>query len=277
MDEPKKYAIRDLTLPGLEVWLTVGLKEVIGYLHLTPAGRSVYRVGTIKRSVDLPKFTKPTSWRPKDERRWPCPLPEPIISQKPVDWGVDGKIAKESPEGPEPTVGWPYPGLRLGRAGEIPKSVKECEARILRALRAEAVYGRERPRRSAYWPKDLMIASKLIEKGLYSASTGRSGALRDADYADFHIDKTDLRPLPARWEPTPRDVSDYEWHPGGPLSWPTRAGLDVLVPRAALPAFAFWQIAQELRTSEDDAKRLYQHECEEAFRRAQNVRAYQPT
>ncbi len=273
-----RYRIADLTLPGLPVWLTVCGQEMRGLLRLTPSGKRIFRVYTDGRhTIDLPKHAYPDLWRPIGA--WPEALPAAAVLTADVDWH-SALPPTRTPEPPEPTHGWPYPDIRLGSAGAPPSCTRECEARILRALRTFEVFNPADTLEwhECAWPKDLMISARVVDREVQSAArraklkgarTFSVPGLRSDDYAYFHLDHTratDARPLPARWLPSPRDVSDYEWK-GGPLRWASD-GVALFELRAAMPQFAFWQIAEALGRDEASIRLLYQEGCELAFERA---------
>lgn len=265
-----RYPISALEIEGLPVWFTLGDQEIMGFVKFTRSGRPVYRVGTARKSDDLPRFAKPALWRPVNPDAWPETLPEPATVQQPVEW-VETKTKPESQ--PEPSVRdmdrWPYPHVTLGRADEKPKTVEEAEARILRALRTvDAIY-RDRPDVSpAAWPRDLMVSAAVLKKMLSSSRTGKLPWLRDEDYRDVYVDMSDLSPRPARWMPTRRDLSDLD---AGCLDWMrdlSRKMQSLLRWRAAIPRYSFTQIAEMTSRQEDDVRKEYAIACARLFRKA---------
>jgi hypothetical protein len=99
----------------------------------------------------------------------------------------------------------------------------------------------------------------VIRKMLARSRTGRLGNWRPEDEADYHIDSSELEARPARFTPTPRDVSDYEakthrtWLA---LMWKRDQSIFHL--RAHLPPFPWWAIADEQRVDEGKVKQRYQ-------------------
>ena len=267
-----RYRIENLTIPGVDVWYSMAGKEVRGYLHLTASGRPRYRIYVTeygkRRSQDLPKHAKPDLWRPAG--KWPERLPPEAIVTGPVDWkSPDPEKRRVEPS--EPVVGWPYPNVRLGRAGTLPQSVQECEARILRAIRTSRVQERESGQRGggSVWPKDLLIEAALVEKALRSSRTRKLAGFRPEDYEHFFIDESELEARPAQWKPDPRDVSDYEWRNDGPLWWPPSWAMTFFRYRAAMPIWTFGQIADKEDMTERDVIDLYVEACRVAFDRSQ--------
>lgn len=267
-----RYNIKSLSIPGLDVWFSVAGKEVRGYLFLTPSGRPRYRVYVTeygrRHSQDLPRHAWPDLWRPAVP--WPEPLPMEATVMRPVAWQSKPPPLR-TVEPSEPVVGWPYPNLRLGRAGTPPKTIQECEARILRAIRTSRVQERDDDNRgpSALWPKDLVIAAAIVEKSMRASKTRKLPGFRPEDYEQFYIDESDLEARPARWDPLPRDVSDYEWRPRGPLYWPPDWSWSLFARRADMPVWTFGQIADKDDMGESETIELYADACQTAFERSQ--------
>lgn len=267
--EAHRYPISTLDYEGVPVWFTVGDRELLGFIKFTRSGRPIYRIGTARKSEDLPNHARPALWRPVDPKAWPDQLPEPATVQPDVAWGRQSPIPNE----PDPTVRdmdrWPYPHVELGRAGELPKSVEEAEARVLRALRCVDVLYRDPPERSeTAWPHDLMVSAALLKKLLSSSRTGKLPWLRDDDYRDVHIDLSDLSQRPARWVPTRRDLSDVE---AGVLSWLgvlTNKERRLFKWRSDLPQWSFPQIAELTKRDVDEVQSAYKAACERLFKEA---------
>jgi hypothetical protein len=268
----ERYGIGTLDLPGLDVWFSIAGSEVRGYLFLTPSGRPRYRIYVTengrRHTQDLPRSATPDLWRPAVA--WPEPLPAPAVLTKPVAW-QSPPVPQRTAEPPEPVAGWPYPNLRLGRAGTPPKTVQEAEARILRAIRTRWVQERDTDLRgpTALWPKDLMVAAAVVEKNMRASPTRKLAGFRPEDYEQVFVDESDLRARPARWVPEPRDVSDYEWRPNGPLYWPVPWSKHLFSRRSAMPVWTFGQIADDEGLSESEVIEIYAEACQTAFERAQ--------
>ncbi len=267
-----RYPISTLDLEGIPVWFTVGDRELLGFIKFTRSGRPVYRVGTFRKSDDLPSHARPALWRPVDPNVWPEPLPEPATVQIAVEWGKPIPPPRHSEPSVRDMDRWPYPHIDLGRAGSVPKSVEEAEARTLRALRCVDVIYRDEPERSeTAWPRDLMVSAAMLKKLLSSSRTGKLPWLRDEDYRDVHVDVSDLSPRPARWVPTRRDLSDVE---AGCLAWMnalSKKDRRLFRWRSDLPQWSFQQIAEMTRQDEDDVFKAYKAACERLF--AESLRA----
>lgn len=272
MMQTDRYPISTLDLEGIPVWFTVGDRELLGFIKFTRSGRPVYRVGTFRKSDDLPSHARPALWRPVDPNVWPEPLPEPATVQIAVEWGKPIPPPRHSEPSVRDMDRWPYPHIDLGRAGSVPKSVEEAEARTLRALRCVDVIYRDEPERSeTAWPRDLMVSAAMLKKLLSSSRTGKLPWLRDEDYRDVHVDVSDLSPRPARWVPTRRDLSDVE---AGCLAWMnalSKKDRRLFRWRSDLPQWSFQQIAEMTRQDEDDVFKAYKAACVRLF--AESLRA----
>lgn len=265
------YAIDALRVPGVPVVFLVGDQEAIGFLRYTATGRPVYRLGTLQKSVDLPKHARPSLWRPAGA--WPEPLPEPAIETKPVKWAQNGPTSSP-PERSVAADHWPFPDVRLGKAGTAPVDTREAMARVLRAIRTFDVRFRDRPPPpSILWPRDLLVEAHVVWKRLYTSRTGRSEHLRQDDYDDIWVDRSELDARPARWDPTRRDIADLE--DGNVLRWLdglTRRQTQILRLRAALPPYSFPQIAEFQDRTENDVRADYARACDEVWGASQRER-----
>lgn len=270
-----RYPISTLDIEGVVVWFTLWDHEVLGFVKFTASGRPVYRTGPLSRSEDLPKHARPSLWRPVHPETWPDALPEAAVVQSDVAWGADSPLPSKT--APEPNVRdldrWPYPHVTLGRAGDIPKSQDEAEARVLRALRAADALYRDHAGHAceAAWPHDLLVSAAVLAKMLRASKTGKLPWLTADDYRDVHVDLSDLSAKPARWCPTRRDVSDLEW---GCLDWMRplpRKFQQLFRWRSALPQYSFRQIGEMQDRSEDDVRSDYREACARVFQEARSV------
>lgn len=270
-----RYRIADLDIEGVPVWLHLGGVEVLGQIKITARGRRIYRriVGRNK-TEDLPRHAVPALWRPADPRTWPATLPAPALETP--EQHAPPPVASGILEAAPAVDGWPYPGLRLGRGLEPPASIDEAEARLLRAIRTRwALEDDERyfrdyrlgyGHKSADWPGALLVNARIVHKMLEAAPTGKLGFLEAGDYSDIHVDRSALAPRPARWMPTPRDVTDDEsdlirrW-----LSPMDDEACHLFVRRASMPVYSFAQIADELRSTRERVKAHYRRAREALF------------
>lgn len=259
-----RYSIDALNVEGVPVFFSVGDTEVLGFVKFTRSGRPIFRVGNHRKSVDLPRHARPSLWRPVNVETWPDELPEPSTVTKDVAW----QSAPPRPATPEPALPgekWPYPNVALGRANVPPRSITEAEARILRAIRTQdsidPTIGS-----GCLWPKDLMIASAVVRKLLENSRSGRLAHFEKSDYADIHVDLSDLRPRPARWVPTPRDVSDVLC-----LRWTdclTSKEMSLFMWRSALPPYSWNQIAEFRNQDQEEVRCQYRAACAKVYARA---------
>jgi hypothetical protein len=257
--------IADLNADGVPLWLRISCESVAGHVAFTPGGNPRWRIGSLENWEKLPRGVHVDAWCPVDPANFPDVLPDPIRLVKSVEWKSPSAPHSE-PESAETDYGWPHPHIRLGKPHEAPQSVEECEARILRFMRTRHHFERDRPIVAKAWPDELMQSAAVVDKMLASAPTRRLGFLREDDYADFHHDTSDKRPLPSRWEPTPRDCSEYD--DGRVAGWIVSGSGQYFAWRAARPPFSFRQIAEILKCDEETARKFYKHQCERAFKKA---------
>jgi hypothetical protein len=211
-----RYPISTLDSESVDVWLTLGDREVVGHVTFTKSGRPRYRVRIDRRTVeDLPKHATPALWRPIDPGDWPERLPEPAAltrhqmradpqPSEPEDFATEGDA-------------WPYPGLRLGRPTDRPESAREAEARLLRALRTREHANYDPIKVQTAWPGELFKSIEALNRWIASTKTKQLGHLRPDDYADIYIDASALEAVFIPFRPTHRDVSDFE--NGLPFRW----------------------------------------------------------
>lgn len=246
----------DLADEHVFLMLTTG-QQVVGCLRLTATAKrrfEIFEGGRRYAKIDLRSVSL---WRPVDILKWPYALPDNAPLTKPFEWPVypnDTAEVDAAEDGP----GWPYPGLHLGRPGEPPQSTQELEARLLRAIRTARVQEYEAVKVDVSWHPELVVASKLVEKQLEASRTRKLAKFRPEDYDDFHIDRSDLSAKPARFNPTPRDVSDYEC--GIVRTWLAHAyprDRWIFKARSEAPPVPWWAIADEERCQPGDLRRRY--------------------
>lgn len=263
MSEPHRYPISTLNIESTPVILTVGDQEMRGFVKFSPSGRPTFRVGSLTKSVDVQRYMV-FLWRPVNAEAWPYELPEPAILQPDVDRWKERRPQHGKPDQPVRADDWPNPGVILGKSPDRPLSIAEAEARVLRMLRAFDVTLVDRPRYMAAWPKDWLISAGIIERALRSSPSHRLAHLAAGDYEDFWVDPSDVRPMPARWQPTRRDMSDLDFA----FAWLNEIpDLDkkLFRWRSALPEFSFVQIAEYLDSTEGRAREMYAAACQRLF------------
>ena len=255
---PPRYPIATLDAESLDVWLTVGERELVGQVRFTQSGKPRYQQRVNRKVVtDIPKAAVVSLWRPIDPSLWPYELPEDAVltREQRRELPPEPPASEAIAEGP----GWPHPGVRLGRAGEAPESIEEVEARLLRALRTQFQDERKGPTGETLWLRSLMAKAKVREKELASSRTGQIVGFRPEDYSDFHVDVSSLEARPVPWCPTPRDVSDYDAHVHTKwLSLISRKDRWLFAARAKNPPLSWRQIGEEEREREHEIKKRYQ-------------------
>lgn len=270
---PYRYPISTLDIEGQDVMLTVGDQEVVGRLRMTNTGKQRFQVlqpQCRSKFEDLPRTALVSLWRPLDDMIWPQELPEPAIMTPEPETRVDRteRVRDGDFEGESTHTSHIY----LGRPGERPQSVLEVEHRIIRGLRTAAVIEREIISQDVLWPRPWLDEVKIRQKQL-DVQVGRNRdpvmkGWREQDYADYFVDRSALNARPVRFEPTPRDVSDYEAR--------THFKWLQLIPaydrwlfdaRAKLPPLDWWQIADQERVEEHIIQERYKHALEMIFKR----------
>lgn len=276
--EVEWYRTADLFLQKTPViWRMPDGRELPGTLRLTDSGlrRAVFREGRTR--VELKPPHVPAYWRPADPETWPLMLPDPVTPPRPID-----RAAREAEIEPDE---WPYQGLELGGAGQLPQSVLETEARILRAIRTarhfDRLEAREGDRPDILWPSGLRQESAEIRDLLRREAAGdlatmapedrrRLGRLRETDRDDFHVQATGSGAR-LEWRPTPRDVSDYE-AANCPLRWVSDDWRGVMIWRAALPPYSWASVAYLLGSREAAVRREHEAQMADAMIEARRQR-----
>lgn len=264
-DQIPRYPIEDLYHDTEDLWLTVYDREVRGRVRFTGAGKRKYRrYVSLRHTEDLPKHATPTLWRPFSE--WPYELPEPAA--------LTVEQVRTPPKISEPIPAihlgngdfWPHAHIRLGRPNEKPECSDEAEARYLRAVRTHRHMTRESVATPSLWPKPLIVASQLVAKYLETSKSGQLVHFRQDDYDDFYIDRSSLEARRAVFDPTPRDVS--EWELGRWIEWRPYADAGLIESQAQNPPPSFYELADTLSTTVAAITRRYEAAKEELYRRA---------
>lgn len=186
------------------------------------------------------------AWQPRIGLVWPDPLPEPIIAA----------ITRERPPPPEPEPldghvhddGWPYPDLALGCAPDLPRSVRECEARVLRGIRTERHPGVVTGTR----PMGFVDSVVAVARG---------------QLVDDYKDKTAIGAEVAPFQPLRRDLTDWDFA----LRWFARldrAGQALILARAENPPRTYRAIGKAFSISGALARQRYVDACAVMFRSA---------
>jgi len=204
----------------------------------------------------------PHAFRPLDAAAWKHPLPEPLAPA--VSLKRPPAATPEPQEALDPHHGsddWPYPGLRLGAEGAVPKSREECEARILRAFRtshssAGGFVGHMSSGTCADIPREQV-----------QIALAHCNAERIREELRLGVAQP-LNAVRSGWTPTKRDIGDWvqalQW-----LNSADPADVHVVELRAADPPWSFRQIAERMRlASHNTARRWYADAISHAFQSA---------
>lgn len=260
-----RYRVSELYYDTEDLWLTVQDREVKGRVRFTGAGKPRFRrYVSLRNTEDLAGSFEPSLWRPVHV--WPYELPDTagmtveVVLPKPT----------VSPSLPPLHVGtgnyWPYPHVTLGRPNEKPESSDEAEARYLRAIRTHWMMTKEQVDISCLWPRPWMIESALIGKTLYACGRDELPWFRAGDKDDFHIDRSNLEARPVPFEPTPRDVSEWEF--GRWINWRPVTDAGLIESQAKNPPPSFSELADTLSTTVAAIARRYEAAKDELYRRA---------
>lgn len=264
-----RYSVLDLHVESEPVWFETGSGEVRGFLKLIGKNKDrSYRAYVDRtKTVDLP-YHFVLSWRPVSFETWPEPLPSPSLPMKEREHVIEQPRA--APERLSDLEWWCHPDFRLGQPGEPPVSLRECEARILRAFRTNDYLSKlDRPGYASAWPGDLMVAARCVAELLKTAKSGKLPFLNGDDYHDIHVDRSDLRALPARWTPTRRDIGDAE--PGHAFAWLPKLNKSesaIFHWRTDTPPYSWAQISEFDGRARQVLQRRYKRIIEAAFKRA---------
>ena len=264
-DQIPRYPIEDLYHDTEDLWLTVYDREVKGRVRFTRAGKRKYRrYVSLRHTEDLPKHAEPSLWRPFSE--WPYEWPDSarmtVEQVRPIP-----KISEPiSPIHLGNGALWPHAHIRLGRPNEKPECADEAEARYLRAVRTHRHMTRETVAAPCLWPKPLIVASQLVAKYLETSKSGQLAHFQRGDYDDFFIDRSGLEARRVAFDPTPRDVS--EWELGIWIEWRPTTDAGLIESQAQNPPPSFYELADTLSTTVAAIARRYESAKEELYRRA---------
>lgn len=260
-----RYLVSILYHDTEDLWLTVQDREVKGRVRFTRAGKPRFRrYVSLRNTEDLTGHFEPSLWRPVNH--WPYELPDnagmtvEIVRPKPT----------VSPPLPPLHVGtgdfWPHPQVHLGRPTDKPESADEAEARYLRMIRTHLLMTKVTHDSECSWPRPWMIEAALIGKTLHACGRDELPWFRPGDKNDFHIDLSSLEARPVPFEPTPRDVS--EWELGRWVTWRPITDAGLIESQAQNPPPSFHELADTLSTTVSAIKRRYESAKEELYRRA---------
>lgn len=260
-----RYSVGKLFYDTEDLWLTVYDREVRGRVRFTGSGKARFRRYVDRRHTeDIPKHATPSLWRPFGD--WPYELPEPAALVK--------EQVRPAPKISEPVspihLGtgdfWPHAHVRLGRPTEKPECADEAEARYLRAVRTNMLMERVPTVHECVWPQPYVIESVLIVKTLAALKRDDLPWFRPGDRDDFFIDRSELEARVVPFEPTPRDVT--EWELGRWKSWRPQTDAGLIESQAQNPPPSFYELADTLSTTVSAITRRYESAKDELYRRA---------
>lgn len=240
----------------VKFWLGEGV--LVGKLT-ERRGNKIFLVRSQDRKFrPLPKHCKPFAWKPIGLWSWELPAPITEVKTKVLEpQEITGSAYFEKHDS--------IPRVRLGAWNERPASLLETEARLLRGIRTQQHldgldHVGHKPK-TVGWPPALMAEARAVQKWLENTPRGEWGTFRHGDYQDFHIDRSNKDAMPARWQPTPRDIGDVEIDQGNILTaWAghlTARQWRILVARAARPPFSWVQISERENLSDTSCQRHF--------------------
>lgn len=197
----------------------------------------------------------PVAWRPQEGVIWPDALGVALAGPM---FAASPPVEDSLPERGEPVDGWPIPGVHLGKRAP-PESLGECEARLLRAIRAMNTPGVvEMPG----------VGVRLVD----SIRIVTNNALRVEADPGAWIDKSHLPDVRVAWTPEKRDLADWDYA----LAWTgaaTKRGWRIVARRAAMPVWSWRQIADREQVTQARARQIYTATIAAIFERAREARA----
>lgn len=273
-DQIPRYPIEDLYHDTEDLWLTVYDREVKGRVRFTGAGKRKYRrYVSLRHTEDLPKHAEPSLWRPFSE--WPYELPDSarmtVEQVRPVPKISDPIPAIHLGKGDR----WPHAHVRLGRPNEKPECADEAEARYLRAVRTHWLMERVPFVADSVWPQPLIVKAQEIQKFIAAVAKSKNAdrekvfarlGFRREDMNDFYVDESELRARPVPFNPTPRDITEYEL--GRWIEWRPTTDAGLIESQAQNPPPSFYELADTLSTTVAAIARRYESAKEELYRRA---------
>lgn len=223
-----------------------------------------------------PAPNSPVAFRPVDPERWPHPLPaaldramgqnRPELEDRSAPEGVDPHqgspdacLRQDDPEARlRQDDDWPHFGVRLTLG--VPASLKECEARILRAFRTSNAQARVGHGAGSFCND---IPSDMVKIALMTAAREREMEERREGKAPA------LDAVRSGWTPSERDLEDW-WFALDWLNGLDRRSLKIVQLRAADPPWSFRQIKEKVRMKCHKTVRVhYERAIAAAFATAQ--------
>ncbi len=204
--------------------------------------------------ADMAQGREPVAFVPLHPGEWP-ELPEPLLAPK----MAPAPLPELAPP-PEPAEvdDWPYPGLKLGSCTP-PRSLEECEARVLRALRTmdgQPRVGIAIRSIAADIPSELYY---LMRRQQMADDLARLRENRKID--------TDLKTVRIAFTLLRRDWSDWDYA----LDWYrglSRDSRELIRMRAENPPFTWRQIGRHRKESHETSRRTYEAAIASMYRAA---------
>ncbi len=254
------YAISTLDIPDTRVLFMWGEKEFPGMLKVNQQGARKYRmILDSGHKQDLPNYATPHLWRPEFEAVWPHTLPEPAWTTPPAKQGPGRPTVVDELECEYKSA--------LGKARTPPRSIGECEQRIIRAWRTmnhPGVVKSDLRTKMTYYPEDFLTASSVckqdILKGLARVTLDELG-----DF-DFGAPEPSEEAIGV-FNPTTRDMSDWDYA----LDWIKgidRRTKDIFARRFSVPRWSWTVIAEYIGKPAHVITYKYKQEIAKAFRRS---------
>ena len=268
----KWYGIRYLHVADVMVRFRVGSGVVRGKLKIGSKGGYQYWIEDGRRLRRLPDYTKPWCWQPERLDEWPDHLPKIAINESLGDNDTVQDELEEEADGINAILN---PDFRLGKPSERPQTRAEAETRFLRALLTDRFMERLEPAiqrarsTAADWPREFVVGAKVVEAQLKASRTGKIGNLREEDYDDFFIDESELEARPPPWEPTRRDIGDWEHNV---LRWGRGINrVDMKIIRLRCARWSYRGISQRTPLSYEAIRQRYSRAIDRVWRQARGA------
>jgi hypothetical protein len=255
-----RYHILTLEIPDTRVLFTWGDAEFPGMMKLGKQGNRKYRmILDSGHKKDLPRHATPQLWRPEFESVWPHDLPAPAWSRPPSKQETNQPTIEDTLEAEHTSP--------LGKSRTQPKSIEECEQRIIRAWRTmnhPGVVKKDLQNKLTYYPEDFLIASSVCKQDILKGRARVS--LKELDDFDFGAPEPSEEAIGV-FNPTTRDMSDWDYA----LDW--IKGIDkrtkrIFARRFAVPRWSWKATSEDIGKPEYVLTYKYNQEILKAFRRA---------
>jgi hypothetical protein len=257
---PDRYLISTLDIPDTRVLFTWGGNEFAGMMKIKKNGERKYRmIADNGHKKDLPKHATPQLWRPEFESVWPHDLPDPA-------WTTPSREREESSQSVDDTLEVEHTDP-LGKPKTPPRSINECEQRIIRAWRTmnhPGIVRKDLQTKLSFYPEDFLIASEVRKQDIFK---GRARLkLEDLDDFDFSAPEPSTEAIGV-FQPSARDISDWDYAMGW-IANVDRRTKRIFAMRFAVPRWSWSAIAANLNRSKQAIEQKYNREISKAYGRA---------